>query len=174
MSPEFGLKSHILWPVCVFFIVLLLDVEFQYSENIFLSSHIFEKLVFPIGFLSFNGTLKMLQNSFHQNSWEIRLLKMAAKSQLWFSKAVKWWQFLESLKLCLFYMNCVKLNGMTDINISHEASKIFCKKYFQANIVVILTKADVIINRVYYIWYNSEANSICFLHLDLIFWINIF
>ena len=82
MSPEFGLKSHILWPVCVFFIVLLLDVEFQYSENIFLSSHIFEKLVFPIGFLSFNGTLKMLQNSFHQNSWEIRLLKMAAKSRL--------------------------------------------------------------------------------------------
>ena len=82
MSPEFGLKSHILWPVCVFFIVLLLNVEFQYSENIFLSSHIFEKLVFPIGFLSFNGTLKMLQNSFHQNSWEIRLLKMAAKSRL--------------------------------------------------------------------------------------------
>ena len=82
MSPEFGLKSHILWPVCVFFIVLLLDVEFQYSENIFLSSHIFEKLVFPIGFLSFNSTLKMLQNSFHQNSWEIRLLKMAAKSRL--------------------------------------------------------------------------------------------
>ena len=82
MSPEFGLKSHILWSVCVFFIVLLLDLEFQYSENISLSSHIFEKLVFPTGFLSFNGTLKMLQNSFHQNSWEIRLLKMAAKSQL--------------------------------------------------------------------------------------------